>query len=299
MKKTTFIKFGIVGTGMVGTAIGFLLKNAGHDIVMVADKNKAALKRASSLMSASALKAPSSMANFVDCILITTPDDMILSACGEIARNPAIRDKHVFHMSGAGSLNLLSPAKKAGASVASIHPLQSFSSVEGAMANLPGSYFGVTADTRSKKMALRIIVDLQGKPLIISPRQKPLYHAAACVASNYFVTLMYVVESLCQTAGINANDAQKAFLPLVAGSLNNIGQNGALRALTGPIARGDVATIQKHIAALGQSAQDLLPLYTEMGRLTVTIALEKGTIKKHQVKSLIEALKGAADEHAK
>lgn len=299
MKKSDCIKFGIIGTGMVGTAIGVLLKKAGHDIVHVFDRNKAALRRAVQLTGATAAEDSSLMADSVTCMIITTPDGKILSACENLSQNTAIRGKYFFHMSGAGGPDLLLPAKRAGASVAVIHPLQSFSSIEGAIANLPGSYFGVTADARSRKTAFRIVNDLQGTPLEISPLQKPLYHAAACVASNYFVTLMHVVETLCQTCGINASDARKAFLPLVAGSLKNIGQYGSVSALTGPIARGDVDTIQKHLEALRHDAGDFIPFYTELGKITVRIALEKGTIDKKQAKQITDTLKGVTHEHTK
>ena len=299
MKKTDSIKFGIIGTGMVGTAIGFLLKKAGHDIVHISDRNSGALRKAVELTGAVAVKDSSLMADSVTCVIITTPDGNILSACENLSQNPGIRGKYVFHMSGAGGLDLLSPAKRAGASVASIHPLQSFSSIESAINNLPGSYFGVTADARARKTSFRIVSDLQGTPLEISPLQKPLYHAAACFASNYFVTLMRVVEALCQTCGMSAADAQKAFVPLVAGSLKNIGQSGAVSALTGPIARGDVGTIQKHLEALREHAQDFLPLYTELGKITVSVALEKGTIQKKQAKQLTDTLKGVTHEHTK
>ncbi len=104
-------------------------------------------------------------------------------------------------MSGAGGLDLLETAKKAGAAVASIHPLQSFSSIDQAIQNIPGSYFGITADKKAQKTAKNIVRDLGGIPLFISSDQKPLYHAAACFASNYLVSLMNVVESIYQAIG--------------------------------------------------------------------------------------------------
>ncbi len=162
-KKQSF-KFAIIGAGMVGTAIGFLLKKAGHKITAMADLSAAHLKRAQSYTGAVGFRYPSQAADLADCLLITTPDDRIGSVCEEIVGGSSVKGKKVFHMSGAGGLDLLESAAQAGASVASIHPLQSFSSIDSAIANIPGSYFGVTAAAGSKKLSADIVRDLQGNP---------------------------------------------------------------------------------------------------------------------------------------
>jgi predicted short-subunit dehydrogenase-like oxidoreductase (DUF2520 family) len=179
MKKRHLNNFAIIGLGMVGTAIGFLLKKAGYKIMAIADKSAAALQRAQSYTGGKAYRKPQEAVQEADCILITTPDDIILSVCKGIALSPAIKGKFVFHMSGAGGLDLLEPAKKAGAAVASIHPLQSFSSIDQAIQNIPESYFGITADKKAEMLAKNIVRDVGGSPLLISAAQKPLYHAAA------------------------------------------------------------------------------------------------------------------------
>ncbi|MEI6610869.1 MAG: NAD(P)-binding domain-containing protein, partial [Deltaproteobacteria bacterium] len=144
MKKRHFNKFSIIGAGMVGTAIGYLLKKAGCEIVAIADKSAAALQRAHSYTGGKTYRKPQEVLHDADCILVTTPDDIILSVCKDIACAPSIKGKYIFHMSGAGGLDLLEPAKKAGAAVGSIHPLQSFSSIDNAIKNIPSSYFGIT-----------------------------------------------------------------------------------------------------------------------------------------------------------
>jgi len=105
-------------------------------------------------------------------------------------------------MSGAGDLDFLSKARQQGARVACIHPIQSFSSIDQAIKNIPGSYFGITADQEALGAAKRIVRSLKGIPLLIPAQQKPLYHAAACFASNYLVSLMNTVESIYQAIGI-------------------------------------------------------------------------------------------------
>ena len=140
------LAFAIIGTGMVGTAIGALLKKAGHKITSLADPSAAHLKRASAFLGKiPSFHDPAPAAEKASCLLITTPDDIIGRVCASVAHSVNLRGRTVFHMSGAGGLDLLEPAVRAGASVGCIHPLQSFSSIEGAIKTIPGSYFGVTA----------------------------------------------------------------------------------------------------------------------------------------------------------
>lgn len=298
MKKRHLRNFAIIGTGMVGTAIGFLLKKAGYKVISVYDKSPAALKRATSYTGGKPFLNPQDAVQEADCILITTPDDFISSACGEVALSPSLKGKFVFHMSGAGGLDLLEAARKAGASVASIHPLQSFSSIDQAIKIIPGSYFGVTADKKALTPAKNIVRRLQGIPIVISPDQKPLYHAAACFASNYLVSLMNVVESIYQSIGISEKDAKKAYLPLVYGSLKNIEKSGSVSALTGPIARGDSGTIKKHLTAMDKNLRRYSSLYSSLGLITVKVAQKKGTLNAGQAKKINALLKGENHEHS-
>ncbi|OGP66387.1 MAG: hypothetical protein A2W27_01280 [Deltaproteobacteria bacterium RBG_16_44_11] len=300
MKNKYSYNFFIIGLGMVGTAIGHLLREAGHQITTVSDKSLPALKKAKPYTGGKTFRNLYEALNNADCILITTPDDAISSACREISRSPAIKGKFVFHMSGAGGLDLLDAARNAGAYVASIHPLQSFSSVDNAISNIPKSYFGITADEKAKRPAKNIVRDLGGIPIFISDKQKPLYHAAACLASNYFVCLLNAVESIYQAIGIDEKKAKKAYLPLVYGSLKNIERSGSTKSLTGPIARGDFGTIKKHIAAINKVMPQCSLLYSSLGAVAVQVAKQKGSLNARQAKIINELLKGAIKhEHSK
>jgi len=295
MKKKTSSKFAIIGLGMVGTAIGHILKKSGHEIVAFSDKSSSAMQRARHFTGGKAFSDPRKAAELADTILITTPDDCIANACREIAQPNLMKDKLVFHMSGAGGPDLLDEAKKSGALVASIHPLQSFSSIESAIASIPGSFFGITAEAKAKKKAEKIVRDLGGIPIFISPAQKPLYHAAACFASNYLVTLLSVVESIYCSIGIDKTKARKAYLPLIFGTLKNIEAHGTVQALTGPIARGDTGTIEKHLAALKEMQPRYSSLYSSLGLIAAEIGQKKGSLSARQAKKIIDLLKGDID----
>jgi len=296
MKYLSSQKFAIIGAGNVGTALGYLLRQAGHEITAIADKSAAHLKRALPYTGGTAFRQPQKAIKNADCILITTSDDAISEVCRAIAEGSSLQGKIVFHVSGAGGLDLLEPARESGAQIASIHPIQSFSSIDNAIKNIPGSVFGITADKKIKKWAEKIVADLGGTPIFISDEQKPLYHAAACLASNYLVSLLNVVEQLYESIGLTPAEARQAYLPLVYGSLKNIEKSGSIQALTGPIARGDSGTVRKHIQAINEILPRFSSLYTELGLIAAVIGRRKGTLKKQQLKEIENILKGAHHE---
>jgi predicted short-subunit dehydrogenase-like oxidoreductase (DUF2520 family) len=289
----------ILGLGKVGTAVGYLLKTAGYSITAVGDKSREALNRGIPYTGGQAFDRLAEAASKATCIIITTTDDAIASACHEIAAQGAVRTGNkVIHMSGAGGLDLLAPAHRAGAYVASIHPIQSFADVEGAIVNLPGSTFGITADPEMMQWAISFVEALKGFPFFVPEKDKAIYHAAACMASNYLTTLMHMVEVTYQSLGLTRQEAVRAFWPLVRGTLLNIEAKGAVNALTGPVARGDAGTIERHLRALRESLPDLLNVYCELGRTTVAMALQRGALDPERAEILNAIFKGGtANEH--
>ena len=286
----------ILGPGKVGTAVGYLLRSAGYEIVAVAGRSLANLKQCITYTGGRACTNFSEAASLADCIMITTSDDAIPSVCYEISQSEAIRPgKKVVHMSGAGGLFLLAPATEAGAHVASIHPLQCFASVEGAIDSIPGSTFGITADKEIQDWSEQMVCDLRGTPLTIADEDKPLYHAAACLASNYLTTLIHCVEAIYESLGMTPTEAARAFGPLVRGTLQNIEKNGTTQALTGPISRGDVGTVAKHLKALQANFPTLLPLYCILGQETISLGLKKNTLDTDKAEIIKKLLKGDAE----
>ena len=285
----------ILGLGKVGTALGYLLRTAGYRIVAVADRLPENIQRGVTYTGGRTFSNVAEAASLATCILITTTDDDIAPVCEAISRGGAVTaGKKVIHLSGAGGLDLLDSARQAGALVASIHPLQSFATVEGAIKSIPGSTFGITADPPLKDWAIGLVRDLGGHPFFVAEVDKPLYHAAACLASNYLTTLMHSVEQIYLSLGIGEKEALQAFWPLVQGTLTNIETSGAIQALTGPIARGDGETIEKHLTALRKRLPQLLPLYCTLGLQTVELGLAKQTLTPTKAAIILNLLKGGA-----
>lgn len=286
-------RVGIIGLGKVGTAMGYLLKKAGYPIVAIADRLSDALVQAHPFTGGRICQTIAEAAGEADTILIATTDDVIATACREIVDAGAVRPgQKVIHFSGAGSLELLSAAKEAGAGIASIHPIQSFADVEGAIQNIPGSTFGITADTEIRAWAVDLVLALEGVPFFVPDNDKPLYHAAACIASNYLTTLLYMVEEIYLSLGLNREEAIRAFWPLVRGTLKNIEERGSVQALTGPIARGDIGTVEKHILAFQDKLPEFLHAYQTLGMITTELGLKKQSLTEEKATMIKKHLKG-------
>jgi len=288
MKKQ---KIGFIGVGKVGTALATTLFKGGYPVVAVANKNISPSDKLIDLVpGCHVFKTAQEVANTADHVFITTPDDSILKVASEIIWRP---EQNVVHCSGAASIDILEAAKKSGAMVGSFHPCQAFASVDQAIKNLPGSTFAIEAqgpllDTL-KEMASTIGCDW----IILKPGNKALYHAAAVFASNYFVTLLKVATDLFKNFDVPTTQSIKVLMPLIQGNIKNINTIGLPSCLTGPIARGDISTIEKHIFALKEKEPSILKLYVELGLKTIPIALEKGTLDEKVSEALQTLLKKA------
>ncbi len=277
-------KVGIIGAGVVGTAIGVVLHNKGYEITGVHDKKSESTKTLVERTGCATYASPQEVSRSTDIVFITTTDKAIQSVVDELAISKAFRyGQVVIHTSGAQSSEILGKARHFGAGVLSLHPLQSFANLEMAIENMPGSIFSIEGDQNTHAIAIELVKELQGEYFFIEQEAKPLYHAGACVVSNYLVTLINLGMNLLEVAGVPRETAGKALLPLIKGTIRNIETAGIPDALTGPISRGDISTVLNHLACMEESKSDLMNLYSCLGYNTAQIALEKGTIDMEQM----------------
>jgi predicted short-subunit dehydrogenase-like oxidoreductase (DUF2520 family) len=223
------------------------------------------------------------VANVAQFVFITTPDDTIPEVAAELQWH---KEQGVVHCSGAHSIDILEPAKQLGANTGCFHPLQTFASIDQAIENIPGSTFAIEAKGPLLDILKEMATALEGDWVILKAGDKVLYHAAAVFACNYLVTLVKVATDLWQTFGVSPAQATKALMPLLRGTLSNIENVGLPNCLTGPIARGDLGTISRHLASLEKQAPPLLNIYKELGRQTIPIALDKGKIDSQRTEEL-------------
>lgn len=291
MKK----KISIIGAGKVGIALGYLVSQKGFLVTAVGSRSSISLEKAKKYLPKAYLTSNlSEAARLGEIVFLAVKDEAIASVAEKVALGKGFRKGQiVFHLSGALTTEVLKSAKEKGAITATLHPIQTLASVELAIANLPGSIFGFCGDKEARKVAEEIVKALGGTMVEVSEELKPAYHAAACIASNYLVTLVYVALKLYQEAGLSCNQAHQALLPLLKGTVANLEKTNPVEALTGPIARGDLKTIKSHLEALKKAWPEVIPLYVQIGKITAQIAREKGLDEKN-CQALIDLLEGCS-----
>ncbi|MDN5345184.1 MAG: hypothetical protein PWQ18_1298 [Clostridia bacterium] len=278
------MRVGIIGAGAVGTGMGILLRQRGYNIVGVASRTMASARRAAARLACPAFARPEEVARLAEVVFLTTGDQAIEPVAAALAARGGFHaGQTVIHMSGSLTSAILDPARRAGALALSLHPLQSCADADRAVANLPGSVFSLEGDDEALALGKRLVTELGGEYFLISPAAKPLYHAAACVASNYLVSIVDLSRRLMQAAGMEPGMAARALAPLIEGTLANINDKGIPQALTGPIARGDFATIKDHLEAIDATVPELGAIYRLLGRYTAVLAGRKGSIDASKV----------------
>jgi len=265
------MKFGIIGAGIVGTALAVRLEAAGHECIGVHTRSRLSYERFRSYLNIEHLPLEELVPS-ADILFITTQDSMIRTVAENLSTKAFIKPGQVWiHCSGSLPSDVLRVKESSPIHCLSLHPLQAFASVEKALAILLGTHFGIEGD--KVELGEEIVKDLGGIPHHILAAQKSLYHAGAVVASNYLVVLASLAVELFAEAGIQAPEALSSLLPLMKGTLYNLEQVGLPEALTGPIARGDAQVVQGH---LDHMPSNLVGIYQGLGLK----ALELGEDKK-------------------
>ena len=201
--------------------------------------------------------------------LLCVPDGEIEQACERVAAH-APRLRFVGHTSGATTLGALSSATAAGALAFSLHPLQTVPDDRSSLSGAPAAIAG--ADEVALELARALAGALGMVPFEVAEDARVAYHAAAAIASNFLIALEESAASLLESAGVaDSAEARELLAPLVLRSAANWAERGGA-ALTGPIARGDAATVAGHLEALREQAPELLPLYQAMAERTMEIA---------------------------
>ena len=206
-------------------------------------------------------------------VLIATPDDAIGGVATELAREQAVSDGQVvLHLSGLLDHLALHALASTGAALGSFHPLQSIADPATAAERLRGAFAGLEGDPRAVEAGERLAAALGMHAVHLAPGAKPAYHAGAVIASNYVVVLAAVAERLARRSGATPAEAAALYLPLMQGTVANLSL-GPAAALTGPVRRGDAATVRTHLAALAPEERQL---YRALGLVALRLAREAG-----------------------
>jgi predicted short-subunit dehydrogenase-like oxidoreductase (DUF2520 family) len=268
-------RIGIIGTGKVGCTLARLWNQAGYAITTVYNRTP---EKAENLVhyipAAQVVESPTVVVELADIILLSVSDDALPQMVNKLSGCDC-RGKIVVHTSGAPSIDVLQGLVDVGAMVGSLHPIFPFADVESAMRDLQGSTFAIEAsDERVQQRLTELVESLKGQILLIPSGKKALYHAALAIASNYTVTLYAVAEAILVSLRAERSVADNALNVLVEATVTNIRQQGIPQALTGPLSRADVGTIQAHLDAIDDDM--LRNVYKGLARLSYPMLQERG-----------------------
>lgn len=268
----------MIGAGAVGSALALALHKRNFTLHAVFSKNGESARRLGRKVHAlygSVRSIPRLEAGGI--LFLAVPDDEIRNAARLLSQKGAdFSGSVVFHCSGALSSKVLSPFKKKGAAIGSFHPLQTFPGAKADPGALKNIWIGIEGDKKAIILGKFLARELGARSLILSPEQKVLYHIAAVFSSNYFVTLLSVVEELGERVGLRRQMVVSMFEPIILRSYLNAKTHTAATALTGPIARGDLRTVRRHRSALTAGGLGRISnLYAALAKETAVLATKK------------------------
>jgi len=285
------LRVGVIGAGRVGAVLAHALRAAGHEIVAAAGESDASRTRAAELLPGVPVLKPSAVAREADLLLLTVPDDMLPNVVAMLAASGAIHAGQVVaHTSGRHGLAVLQPAVEVGARPVALHPAMTFTGTTLDLPRLHDCVFGVTAGPAERELTEQLVADLGGRPMWVPEDRRTLYHAGLAHGANHLVTL--VSEALEILAAAGADDPAGTLRPLLTAALDNALNHGDA-ALTGPVVRGDVNTVQAHLADLASDAPQTLPSYVALARATLDRAQTDGRLLPIRARKITQLLDAA------
>jgi predicted short-subunit dehydrogenase-like oxidoreductase (DUF2520 family) len=281
---------GIVGAGAVGTALGAALSRAGWPVAAVASRDAGRRERFRSLVpGARAFAEANALLDEVELVILAVPDDAIPALAGQLH---LYSGQAMIHTSGALGAEVLEPAMAAGTQVGGFHPLVAFADTERAVEALRGATVAIEGDEQLAALLGDMAEAIGATPVRLAPGSKAAYHAAAVLAAGGFVALLDAIAELGRVAGLDEAGSLAIYSGLIEQTLGNARALGIARALTGPMTRGDVGTLRRHLAALARHAPDVLPLYRAAAAREVALAEGRGAIGPDVAASMRELLAG-------
>ncbi len=234
--------------------------------------------------------------NPADIWLLATPDDCLQVMVDVLAGTGLIQpDQTVFHCSGAVSFTILQTMKSQGAMIASIHPVKSFADPKMSVDSFDSTWCGFEGDGQALTLLTPAFEAIGGHVFPVDPTKKTMYHTANVMVCNNLIGLIEAGMELFEQAGIPRDKALQITAPIIKDTLENVSRLGTTDALTGPVARGDIATIERHLdSLLNQDDHRLNELYRLLGSYLVDLTIQKQTVEKVNIEKML-ALFGNSD----
>lgn len=261
-----------IGAGRVAQTLSLALCTAGYSVAAVASRRlESAQALASRLPHCQAVSIQEAASHTL--VFITVPDDHIEAVCSQLHWAAG---QSVLHCSGATELAALDSAASQGAEVGGFHPLQIFSDPQSALANLAGSSVAIEASAVLSPTLNAMAEVLGMHPFSLPPGSRAVYHASAGYAASFLLPLLHEAVQLWRTFGVDEKQALQALLPLARGTLKSAEERGLAGALSGPLSRGDVNVVKRHLSALNALGEDHTALYQLLTRKQWPLLLASG-----------------------
>jgi predicted short-subunit dehydrogenase-like oxidoreductase (DUF2520 family) len=281
----------IMGAGVVGTAMAARLVRAGVPVIGLHGRQAELSEEASAISGVLATTGDiPDVLSESDVVVISVRDERIREVVDRLLKEKRLRANQVLlHTSGAyPSGDVLAAARKHVRAIGTLHPLVSFADPRLAAEGLRTVAFGIEGDEEARKVAKRLVALLGARSVVLDAKNLALYHAGAVMVSNYVVALADLGRSLLVEAGVPQDEALPALIPLMTSVVQNLAQLGLPGALTGPIERGDVSSVERHLKILADRAPETVDIYKLVGRHVLRLALSKSPLDADGVKRLEE-----------
>jgi predicted short-subunit dehydrogenase-like oxidoreductase (DUF2520 family) len=287
------VRIGFIGAGRLGQALAWSLAQAGLQVVAASSMlQEHAHALAAPITGCVCMDDPQAVVDACDLIFVTTPDSVIGSTCDALHWRAG---QAVVHCSGVTEVSVLAHALTQGASIGGFHPMQTFGDPHAAAKSLPGCTITVEAEQPElMQCLLDLIQRLRCVPNRLPAGMRGRYHAAAGYTSQFINALFDQAVRLWQTWGATEEQALHALLPLAQGTLSAIQTAGVARGMPGPVSRGDLSSIDKHLRAITPMGSQTLDFYRTLCTGTVTLAQQAGGIDEVQAQQFIDLLQRQA-----
>ncbi|SDQ47462.1 Rossmann-like and DUF2520 domain-containing protein [Paraburkholderia tuberum] len=295
MSQSSLPRVGFIGAGRLARCLALAFARAGYPVTAVASRSADSAHRlAAQIAHCAATDDPQQAVDAADIVFLAVPDDSIgttahtLRFGGNAASHPG---KALVHCSGASPVELLAPARDQGAAIGGFHPLYLFSGELADLERIVGCSVTIEADGELKETLTALALALRCHPLSIPPGGRMLYHAAAHYAASFALCSLAECVALWRTLGFAEDDALRALLPMLAGTIETARDKGLPNALAGPVSRGDTGVVEKQLALLEGFGGDHAALYGLLTRRAVNLARRRATPA-----ATIEAISEAVEE---
>ena len=285
------LRIGFIGIGVLGKGLALALSASGYSVAAAHSRSPASSQWLADRISGCLTHDnPQQLADHSDLVFITTPDSIISQVSDSIDWRPG---QAIVHCSGSQSPLILAKSQAQGALIGGFHPFQTFAGLdrpEEAVSRLAGITFAVAGEGWLKPFLSDLAADLGGRAVSIPESSRALYHASAVLGCGYLAALLQVAVDSWREMGFSDGEALAALLPLVETTVANIGKQGVAASVTGPVVRGDVGTIESHLAALSNSPPSALRVYQALTAASLPLAVQRGVDagQLEQIRELID-----------